>query len=90
MTTILARVYDAAIAVSASDSVADPQGPFAGLLVAAAGTVKFTDSLGNTVVTDSLAAGTELRVAVSRVWSTGTSATVYGLRAMPFVPRVSS
>lgn len=90
MSAILSRTYDAAIAVTVSDSTADPAGPFAGLLVAVAGTVKFTDNQGNTVTLGSVLAGTELHVATSRVWSTGTSATVYGLRAQPFRPRVSS
>lgn len=90
MSNILARTYDAALAVTVSDSVADPQGPFAGLLVAVAGTVKFTDNQGNTVTLGSVLAGTEIHVATSRVWSTGTGATVYGLRAIPFKPAVSS
>lgn len=90
MSAILSRTYDAAIAVTVSDSTADPAGPFAGLLVAAAGTVKFTDAQGNTVTMASVLAGTEIHVATSRVWSTGTAATVYGLRAQPFRPKASS
>jgi hypothetical protein len=90
MSNILARTYDAALAVAPSDTDADPQGPFAGLLVAVAGTVKFTDTTGNTVTTGALLAGTEIHVATSRVWSTGTGATVYGLRSTPFRPKASA
>lgn len=90
MSNILARCYDAALAATLSDTTADPQGPFAGLLVAVAGTVKFTDLQGNVVTMGSLLAGTEIHVATKFVWSTGTGATVYGLRAIPFKPAVKS
>ena len=86
----MATTYDGAVAVTVSDTTKDPQGPFAGLLVGAAGTVKFTDSIGNAVTLGSLAIGTVIPVACSRVWSTGTTATVFGLRANPYHPRVSS
>ena len=84
MSNILARVYESAVAVTPSDATADPAGPFAGLLVGAAGNVKFTDLAGNAVVITSATVGTEIHVACTRVWSTGTSATVYGLRAAPY------
>jgi hypothetical protein len=91
MSNILARTYDAAIPVTKSDTAADPQGPFAGILVAIAGTLKFTDLHGNDVTfSASLAAGTEIHVACSRVWNTGTGATVFGLRANPYKPAVNS
>jgi hypothetical protein len=80
----MTRTYDAAVPVTVSDATADPAGPFAGILVAVAGTVKFTDIQGNTITTGSLLAGTEIHVATSRVWSGGTSATCYGLRSPPF------
>lgn len=90
MSNILATTYDAALAVTVSDSTADPAGPFAGLLVITAGTVKFTDQQGNTTTCGSLAAGTVIPVVVSRVWSTGTAGAVVGLRAEPYRPRASS
>ncbi len=90
MSNILAVTYDAAVAVSVSDSVADPAGPFAGLLVAVAGTLKFTDNQGNVVVTGSLLAGTVIPIATKMVWSTGTGGTIYGLRALPFKKPVSA
>lgn len=90
MSNILARTYDAAVAATLSDTVADPQGPFAGLLVAVAGTVKFTDQSGNVVTMGSLLAGTEIHVVTKFVWSTGTSATIYGLRSTPFRPKASA
>lgn len=90
MSDILATTYDAAIPVTKSDTIADPQGPFAGLLVAVAGIVKFTDIQGNDVTTGSVAAGTVIPVATQRVWSGTTAATVYGLRAHPYKPRTSS
>lgn len=86
MSNILARTYDAALAVTKDDATNDPAGPFAGLLVAVAGTVKFTDNQGNDVATGSILAGTVLDIATKRVWSTGTTATVYGLRALPYKP----
>lgn len=90
MSNILATTYEAALAVTKSDTVSDPQGPFAGLLVAVAGAVKFTDIYGNDVTTGSIAAGTVIPVATKRVWSSTTAATVYGLRAIPFKPPASA
>jgi hypothetical protein len=90
MSSILATTYDAALAVTLSDATADPAGPFAGLLVAVAGTVKFTDQQGNTITTGSVAAGTVIPIVTSRVWSGGTGATVFGLRAQPFRPKAAA
>ncbi len=90
MSDILSCTYDAALAVTLSDTVRDPAGPFAGLFVAVAGTVKFTDQQGNVVACGSVAAGTTIPVVVKMVWTTGTGATVYGLRAMPFKPAASA
>lgn len=90
MSNILASTYEAALAVTKSDTVADPAGPFAGLFVAVAGVVKFTDQQGNVVTTGSLAAGTVIPVVTSFVWSSVTAATVYGLRANPFRPRAGA
>lgn len=76
--------YDSAIAVTTSDNPGtDANGPFTALLIAAAGTVKFVDEAGNTVnITGSLLAGTVIPVKAVRVFTTGTSATVYGLKAV--------
>ncbi len=60
-------------AVTVSDSVADPNGPFRGLWVGAAGNVKVTTRGGSTFTLVGVAAGTLLPIAVSRVWSIGTS-----------------
>jgi hypothetical protein len=92
MSNILAQTYDQAVAVTPSDSVADPAGPFAGLLVITAGSgLKFTDQYGNTVaMTGTIPVGTEIHVACSRVWSTGTGATVVGLIAMPYKRKAST
>lgn len=91
MSNILATTYDAAIGVTKSDTVDDPQGPFAGLLVAVAGVVIFKDIHGNVVTTGSVAAGTVIPVTCARVNNTNTTATVYGLRANPFNgPKVSA
>ncbi len=90
MSNILATTYDAAIAVTKSDTLADPQGPFAGLFVAVAGIVRFVDGMGNEITTGSLAAGTVVPIVVTRVFNTTTAATVFGLRAAPYKPRVAS
>ena len=79
--------FDGAVAVTpvASGTVkadvhAPQPGSFAALLVAVAGTVVFTDSLGNVVTLGSLTAGTLIRVKAVNVINTST-ATVYGLVA---------
>lgn len=73
-------IYDDAIAVTKSDSTDDPAGPFAGILVLATGTIKVTTIRGTDVaITGSPAAGIVIPLAVKRVWSTGTGATVMGL-----------
>ena len=89
MSNILASVYDSAIAVTASDTTADPAGPFASLYVGTstgiAGTLTVTTIRGTKVTFTGVLAGTIIPVAVQRVWSTGTTATnVLGLLAMPY------
>ena len=84
MSDINAVTYYGSAAVTKSDTLADPAGPFAGLLMTAVGTLKVTLVDGST-----LTFGTETIInkifpyAVSRVWSTGTGATVVGLYALP-------
>ncbi len=89
MSNILASTYDNIQAVTKSDSVADPQGPYAGLLVSVAGTLKIT-AVGGGVVALVVVAGQIVPVATKMVWSTGTAATVFGLTAIPYKPAVSS
>jgi hypothetical protein len=89
MSNILAVTYDQAVAVTKSDSTNDPAGPFAGLYVATAGNVKFNDIAGNTITVTSAPVGV-IPIATLRVWSNGTSGTVYGLFALPFRKAVSS
>ncbi|MGA7122466.1 MAG: hypothetical protein WBY94_20355 [Polyangiaceae bacterium] len=89
MSNIAAITYDGAVAVTKSDTVDDPNAGaagFAGLMVTATGTVSFQDGLGNTVVTGTItptAAPPIIPVRCVRVNATGTTATVYGLRAVP-------
>jgi hypothetical protein len=83
VSNILAQTYDGAADVTKSDTVADPAGPFAGLLVSVAGTLKLTTVRGYTVAF-TVVAGQEVHIATQRVWSTGTSATVIGLLVHPF------
>ena len=90
MSNILSVTYEDALTVAKSDSVADPSGPFAGLLVTATGSVKLTTIRGGTVTLSTTTVGQILPIATSRVWSTGTSATVLGLVAPPFKPSTPS
>ena len=90
MSTVQARTFDFPVAVTVSDTTADPAGPFTGLLVTAAGTLKLTPRSGplassSLTISGSLPVGTYIEFPVSRVWSTGTSATVVGLKS-PIIP----
>ena len=69
------------VAVTASDTVADPGGPFRGLLIdGTAGAVKLTTSGGTAVTLSNLSVGVVYPFYFTRVWSTGTLATnIYGL-----------
>jgi hypothetical protein len=69
-----------ALAVSPSNSVDDPSGPFDAVLVAVAGNVSCLTSSGDTVAVTAAAAGAVIPVAIVRVNVTGTSATCVGLR----------
>jgi hypothetical protein len=86
MSNILSRTYDGGISVTLSDTTADPKGPFAGVIVGTGGTLKLQDNRGDTVTFAALLAGQLIQIATTRVWSTGTSATVFGLQAVPFKP----
>lgn len=78
MSTILARIYDDVKDVTKSDTVNDPQGPFASLLVTVAGTLKFTTRQDTTIALAAVVVGQVIEVPVKRVWSTGSGATVVG------------
>lgn len=82
MSSILAITYDGAVPVSPSNTTNDPAGPFAGLLVTAAGTLVFIDMRGNTVTLAVTLVGQIIPIACKRV-NTG-SPVVYGLYAPPF------
>jgi hypothetical protein len=84
MSDINSQTYYGSAAVTPSDTVADPLGLFAGLYVSATGTIKWSLPDGSVLTrTDTVPVGTIIPIAVSRVWSTGTSATVVGLYALP-------
>jgi hypothetical protein len=88
MSAILAQTYDDAVAVTPSDTT--PQAntsPFAGLLVvsiAGGANLSFITPSGTTVNMVGVTTGTEIHVRVKQVKSTGTTATVVGLVAMPY------
>ena len=50
MSDIYATTYSGSAAVTKSDTVADPAGPFAGLLMTAVGTLKVTLTDGQSIV----------------------------------------
>jgi hypothetical protein len=70
-----------AVAVTASDATADPNGPFWGLYVGVAGNITLTTLAGSTVLLTAVPIGI-LKVGCTRVWSTGTgaAATLIGLK----------
>ncbi len=77
--------YDDAFAPTLNDTVDDPQGPFAGLFCMTSGAVVVTPYAralnSSSSVTVTMVAGSYLYLAVRRVWSSGTSGSVLGLRA---------
>ena len=84
MSSILAITYDGTATVTPSDTALDPAGPFAGLLVTTTGTLKFRDLRGGDTTLSTTTEGQIIPIAIARVWSTGTGATVRGLYAMPY------
>jgi len=87
VSTVQAITYDYPATVTVSDSTKDPAGPFTGLLVTsiAGGTaLKVTPKFGP-LAASSLSlvvfAGQYIQFPVQRVWSTGTTATVVGLKS---------
>lgn len=76
--------YDGATAVTQSDSTPDPAGPFAALTATTAGTAKVITVRGQTV-TIALALGIPFPLAVTQVFSTGSTASgIVGLYRLPY------
>lgn len=74
-------LFDYAVAVTKSDTVNDPAGPFTGLYVSAAGNLVFWNLFGTqslNPVTIVVVAGTYIRWPIKRIGAS-TSATVFGL-----------
>lgn len=85
MSNILAITYDNAIAVTQSDTIDDPSGPFAGFHTGSGGTIRVLTIKGNDVTLGSLPAGVVYTLAIRRVFSSTTSASgVFGMIANPF------
>ncbi len=64
-----------AVAVTVSDTLPDPNGPFYALYVGvAAGAIKLTTLAGNDVTLSAVPLGV-LKIGCTRVWSTGTTTT---------------
>jgi hypothetical protein len=86
MSTIQAVTYEVASAITQSDTLADPAGPFAALFTGAGGTIKLTTIQNQTVTLASVAAGIILPIATQRVWSSTTTATgLIGLQSPPYL-----
>jgi hypothetical protein len=82
MSDVGAVTYDDGVAVTPSDTVADPNGPFAAFATGTGGNIKVQTAKGNALVLSSCAAGIIMPMLITRVWSTGTAATgVVGLKA---------
>lgn len=83
---IESTVFDGAVPPTKSDATNDPAGPFAALFVFTAGNLSFIDGQGNPVGST----GSPLAVSAGlipirclRVNNTGTTAVVYGVKAVP-------
>lgn len=73
------QTFPEASAVAKSDTVDLANTAFGGLYVSATGNVKFNDLQGNTVTLTAVAANVRIPIGASRVWNTGTTATVLAL-----------
>jgi hypothetical protein len=79
--------YEGAVSVAASDATNDPHGPFAAFYVGTTGTVVVQTLRNQTATFKNVPQGTIVRVAILRVWSTGTvgnGADVLGLTQLPY------
>jgi hypothetical protein len=69
-----------AVAITASDTTADPNGPFYALYVGGTGAIKLTTLAGNDVTLAAVPVGI-LHVGCTKVFTTGTAATnIVGLK----------
>ena len=86
MSDIRAVTYEHAFSVTESDTVDDPNGPFAAVQCTAVGGTAKVHTKGGEDVTVYLALGQVLNLAITRVWSTGTASglNLVGFRALPF------
>ena len=82
--SLLGQTYDSAQVVTLSDTVDDPRGLFAALLVVGAGTLQVVLRDGTTVLFDSVNGGQILPLTVKRIMATNTTARVLGLRGAPY------
>jgi len=90
MSDINAVTYYGSAATTASDVIDDPAGPFAGFVVTATGTVSVVMLDGSTLTLPSItASATAFPYSFKRLKSTGTSATIVGLFALPFKARLN-
>lgn len=67
--------FDGGVAVTASNTVNDPAGPFGALYTGSGGNITIVDIRGRTLLLAATQAGTILRVSFKRVNVTGTAAT---------------
>ena len=89
MSSIQSITYEDVTAVTQSDTVADPAGPFAGFFASVAGIVQIQTIRGRTV-TLTINAGLIYPIAITRVWNSVTTATgIFGLTANPYRPVVN-
>ena len=89
MSSIQSITYEGVVAVTQSDAVADPAGPFAGFFASVAGVVKI-QTLRNDTVTLTILAGIIYPIAITRIWSSTTTASgLFGLCANPYRPAMN-
>ena len=81
MSDVGAITFEGSTAVTLSDTLNDPAGPFIGFIVGAAGAISFVDGAGNVVTWPSVVAGSIYPIHVARVRATGTTATgIFGMK----------
>ncbi len=88
MSGVVVIAYEGGNLVTASDSVDDPKGPFAGFFVGVSGDVKVHTIQGQDLTFKNCVAGTIYPIVITRVWSTGSgtgvAAACIGLRQLPW------
>ena len=84
---VTAITYEGAASVTLSDTTADPSGPFAGFICGGSGSVAIVMLSGQAVTLAGVQAGIVYTLAITRVKSTGTTATgIIGLNVPPYRP----